>query len=213
MFNWLKNKLDAEPAKAQPKPPEVLGLRLGGAIELDDLKFKIIEPNLIISNASRTQLISAVGVVNLDEQSRLIRYYTDDDGYIQILQQGRTDADIQEVKLWYYYETKPIDTTTQWNNWLQNEVVKPNIQLEGYLFNKVWDNVKPVGMTEQTWDSNGNITTTDQFVMVYEREADSDLFESVLISAEESIIDNRADHCVVYSTGVNLSATDFKVVG
>lgn len=213
MFNWLKNKLDAEPVKEQPKSPEVLGLRLGGAIELDDLKFKIIEPNLIISNASRTQLISAVGVVNLDEQSRLIRYYTDDDGYIQVLQQGRTDADVQEVKLWYYYDTKPVDTTTQWNNWLENEVVKPNIELEGYAFSKVWDNVKPVAMTEQTWDSDGNITTTDQFVMVYEREADNDLFESVLISAEESIVDNRADRCVVYSTGVNLSATDFNVVG
>lgn len=211
MFDWFKKKKPEEPQK--PLPPEVLGLRLGGAFELDDLKFKIIEPSLIIEGAARTHLIKAVGEVQLDSQSRLIRYYTDDDGYIQILQEGNTDADIVEVKLWYFYESKPVDTQAQWDQWLNHDIVQSSWSLEGHHFDKVWENIKPVPMTETTWDQDGNTSITDQFVMVYEREAEENLHESLLVCGEEVINNNRAERCVVISTGVHLSPTDFKLMG
>ncbi|WP_407332865.1 YjfK family protein [Enterovibrio sp. 27052020O] len=211
MFSWLKkNKVTPPP---EDSAPEVLGLRLGGAIELDDLKFRLMEPVLAIEQASRTQIIKAVGEVKLDAQTRLVRFYTDDDGYFQVLQSGTSDADVSEVKLFYFYESKPVDTDAAWNDWINNKIVQPHWQLDGMTYEKVWDNTKPVAMTEKTWAEDGSISTTDQFIMVYEREAGEDIFESLLVSGEEVISGGRAEHAVVISTGIHLSPTDFTVAG
>ncbi len=212
MFDWLKKKMQA-PTPEKPKPPEVLGLRLGGAIELDDLKFRLMEPLLVIEKATRTQIIKAVGEVKLDAQTRLLRFYTDDDGFIQVLQSGSSDADVTEVKLFYFYETKPIDTEAQWNACLSNEIVKPVWGLSGFTYEKVWDNTQPVAMKEITWAEDESTSTTDQFVMVYERQAGEDVFESLLICAEEAIQDQKPERSLVISSGVALSPTDFTVAG
>ncbi|MCW8328780.1 YjfK family protein [Photobacterium sp. SDRW27] len=211
MFDWFKKK--TAPQDSAPKPPEILGLRLGGAFELDDLKLRLIEPDLVIEGASRTQLIKAVGEVQLDEQTRLLRYYTDDDGFIQVLTHGTSEADISEVKLYYFYDTKPIDTESEWKHLLHNQIVQPTWELEGHLFEKVWENSRPVAMTEKTWLENGKISETDQFVMIYEREVGNDVFESVLVAGEEQIVHHRAERSLATSTGINLSPTDFKLIG
>ncbi len=52
MFDWFKKK--KTPETPLPHSPEILGLRLGGAFELDDLKLRLIEPDLIIEGAART---------------------------------------------------------------------------------------------------------------------------------------------------------------
>ncbi|WP_028023344.1 YjfK family protein [Enterovibrio calviensis] len=211
MFSWLKkNKVTPAP---EASAPEVLGLRLGGAIELDDLKFRLMEPVLAIEQASRTQIIKAVGEVELDTQTRLVRFYTDDDGYFQVLQSGTNDADVTEVKLFYFYESKPVDTESAWNDWIDNKIVQPQWDLDGMTYEKVWDNTKPVAMTEKTWAEDGSTSTTDQFIMVYEREAGDDIFESLLVSGEEIISSGRAEHAIVLSTGIPLTPTDFSVAG
>ena len=84
--------------------------------------------------------------------------------------------------------------------------------LEEQVFTKVWENTRPVPMTETTWDQSGNMTTTDQFVMVYERQVSDDLFESLLVSGEETIVNNQHDRSVVTSTGINLTPTDFTLI-
>lgn len=215
MFSWLKKNITTSTPTAEPQAiaPEVLGLRLGGAIELDDLKFRLMEPFLTIEKACRTQIIKAVGEVTLDPLTRLLRFYTDDDGYIQVLQSGRGDADVTEVKLFYFYQSTPIDTDSAWNDWLNNKIVQPSWDLNGVVFEKVWENTHPVAMTEKTWDEDGSISTTDQFVMIYERQAGENMFESLLISGEEIMVDGRPEHAIVYSTGIALSATDFTVAG
>ncbi|WEM44714.1 YjfK family protein (plasmid) [Photobacterium sp. DA100] len=210
MFDWFKKK---QPQTPPPSSPEILGLRLGGAFELDDLKLRLIEPDLIIEGASRTQLIKAVGEVRLDEQTRLLRYYTDDDGFIQVLTHGTSEADVSEVKLYYFYESRPIDTQSQWQHLLDHEIVKPSWELEGFQFTKVWDNTRPVAMTEKTWLENGSVSETDQFVMIYERDTGNGQFESLLVAGEEKIYRNQAERCMAISTGFDLSPTDFKLIG
>ncbi|UGA55337.1 YjfK family protein [Vibrio sp. VB16] len=210
MFDWFKKKEQQPEALSAP---EVLGMRLGGAIELDDLKFRLIEEYLTIEGAARTQLIKAVGEVKLDGQTRLLRFYTDDDGYFQVLQNGKTDADVTEVKLVYFYETKPVDSDKQWEHWLATELVLPNKKLDEYTFYKAWDNERPVAMTEKTWFEDGSVTETDQFAMVYEREINSELFEGLQIIAEEKIENNQTQRSVVFSTSIDVSPTDFRIIG
>ena len=66
-------------------------------------------------------------------------------------------------------------------------------------------------MTEKTWSRGAEPTTTDQFVMLYERQV-MDEYETPMLAGEEKIIDNRKDHCMVIS-GFNVSPADIKING
>ncbi|NHB98404.1 YjfK family protein [Photorhabdus stackebrandtii] len=197
-----------------PKVPEILGLRIGGALEIDPLILKLIESDLTIENAASTQLICSVGVVDLGDNVRLVRYYTDDEGYLQVLQENVSDDGVREVSLWYFYETKPIDVQTQWDALIESGIVTPNGQydLDGTKFSRLWDNTKPVVVTEKTYHQNGTVTETDQFMMLYTRQVSDNRTEELLIAGEEKIVGNSLDRLMVKSTGIQLNQTDFKVV-
>ncbi len=207
MFDFFKKKKEEKKSHL----PEVLGLRLGGAVELDRLKMKIIEPDLTISGAAITQIIQAVGVVELDDATRLIRYYTDDDGMIQVLMNGDSDAGVQQCMLSYYYSTTPIDTDARWNSVLSTEVVQENKDLDGVHFKKLWENERPVAMTEITWTSETESSRTDQFIMLYSRQANDDIDEVLIVSAEEQLVNNEFERCLVLSTAFDLQPNDFTV--
>ena len=212
MFDWFKKK--TAPAPTTPSTPEVLGLRLGGVVEFDDLALRLIEPHVIFEGAARSQIIQAVGEVKLDDNSRLLRFYTDDEGFIQVLQQGGTeDSHVIDVKLLYFYQTQAVDTQASWDDLLQNGIVRSEWSLEGETFEKVWHNERPVAMTEKTWNA-GTLypSETDQFIMLYQRHVNDSLDEFVMISAEEKLIFNDQERALVISTGINLTPTDFKVI-
>ncbi len=202
----------------QPESPEILGLRLGGAFELDDLRLKLIEPELIFEGAARTQFIQAVGEVKLDQTSTLLRFYTDDDGFIQILNNGGLDEQhIDDVKLWYYYQTQSVASQKDWDLLLKQTISQPDFQLAGHRFERIWAsagaNHPPIAMTEKTYVEGGKTSQTDQFVMLYGRQVNADLDEFVLLAGEEKIIDRQADRCLVISTGINLRPADITIIG
>jgi len=199
--------------------PEIMGLRAGGAFELDALKLRLIEPDLIIQGAATTHLIQAVGVVVLDETTTVLRYYTDDDAFIQVLLEGgMSENHISDVKLWYFYETQSVSSQAQWDSVLQSGISQPSITLEDYTFDPVWENAvqdiaAPVAMTEKTYSNEGSTSHTDQFCMLYERKIKDDFFEYAMFSGEEKIIDNRADRCLVKMTGFDLQPADLSIIG
>lgn len=202
----------------KPKAPEIMGLYLGGSFELDALKLKLLQPQLIIEGAAHQHLIQAVGEVNLDTGGKILRFYTDDDAYLQVVMDGGdTENHITDVKLWYFYDTKTVGSDSQWRQLLKSGISIPTWELEGYNFNRVWDAVgsdsPPVAMTEKTYEEDGDTSTTDQFTMLYERELDADNVETVLVSGEEKIIDNNHDRCLVISTGFNINPADLRING
>ncbi len=204
--------------KETPSAPEIMGLRLGGAFELDTLKLRLIEPHLIIEGAAKTQLIQAVGMVKLDQSSTMLRFYTDDDSFIQvILNGGMTENHIEDVKLWYFYETKSVGSDRDWDQLLKNKISQPTYTLENQTFNRVWEGTgsdsPPIAMTENTYTEQDGQNETDQFTMLYERNINDDLDEYLFISGEEKIIENRADRCFVISTGFNLRPADITIIG
>lgn len=202
----------------KPKAPEIMGLYLGGSFELDALKLKLIQPELLIEDAASHHLIQAVGEVNLDTGGKILRYYTDDDAFLQVvLDGGDTENHISDVKLWYFYDTKTVGSSSQWQELLKQGISKPEYTLEDETFYRVWDAVgeesPPVGMTEKTWEEDGDTSTTDQFVMLYERELEQDNVETLLVVGEEKIINNNHDRCLVISTGFNISPADIRING
>lgn len=212
---WFGKTEDAE---VPITGPEILGFRLGGAFELDKLKIRLREPQLIVEGMATTQLVQAVGEVALDESSTLLRYYTDDEGYVQVLLTGgRTENHVSDVKLWYYYDTQSVSGDSDWQTLLDQQISQPSIELEGHVYTRVWDSSgqssPPVAMTEVTCSEDGKKATTDQFAMLYQRQIEDDFFEYVMYAAEEKVIDNQLDRCFVISTGIDLAAADFQVLG
>jgi hypothetical protein len=215
MFSKLFGKKDTT---KKPKAPEIMGLYLGGSFELDPLKLRLIEPELMIEKAASQHIIQAVGEVNLDTGGKILRFYTDDDAFLQvILDGGDTENHITDVKLWYFYETKTIGTEAQWKQTIASDISKPSYLLENTEYQRVWDAVgedsPPVAMTEKTYEEDGDTSETDQFVMLYERHINADETETLLVTAEEKLINNNFDRCLVISTGFNIAQADITING
>lgn len=202
----------------KPKAPEIMGLYLGGSFELDSLKLKLLQPQLTIENAASQHLIQAVGEVNLDTGGKILRFYTDDDAFLQVvLDGGDTENHITDVKLWYFYDTQTIGNESQWQSTLKSTISQPHYLLEGLEFQRVWDAVDehspPVAMTEKTWEEDGDVSETDQFVMLYERPIENGDTEALLVVGEEKIINHNHDRCLVRSTGFNIQPADITING
>ena len=215
MFSKLFGKKDTPKT---PKAPEVMGLYLGGSFQIDPLKLKLIEPSLIIESAASSHIIQAVGEVDLDSGGKILRFYTDDDAFLQVvLDGGVTENHITDVKLWYFYETKTVGTDTQWQQLLKNDISQAQYALEGNSYQRVWDavgDVSPaVAMTEKTYEEDGDVSETDQFVMLYERELDDGNIEALLVSGEEKLVGQNFDRCLVISSGFNIEQADITING
>ena len=218
MFKKLFGKSEESVSDHGKGAPEIMGLRLGGAFELDELRMRIIEPKLIIEGAAKTQFIQAVGQIKLDLDSTALRFYTDDDGYLQVLLSGGMNEEhISDVKLWYFYDTMGIANQNQWDIALEKTISQPSYELDDHEFKRVWENVgdesPPVSMTEITYTKDDAPSETDQFVMLYEREIEPDLFEYVSIIGEEKIINNHHDRCLVKATGFDIQPSDLTIIG
>ncbi|MGL1337456.1 YjfK family protein [Vibrio parahaemolyticus] len=208
----------------QPKPmtPEIGGFRLGGVFEIDSLMLRLAEPELTIEGAATSQIIEAVGVIDMGDGTRLVRYYTDDEGYIQVLINGDDDSGIEEISLWYFYDSQPIDGQQAWDNLLNNEIVKQAYDLEGTTFAPYWENDKPVCLTEKVYNKSGFVKELDSFNMLYSRNLQDDKAEDLLlpdgkteellIAGEERFINNNPDRLISRVTGIQLKISDFKVV-
>ncbi|KXI28537.1 YjfK family protein [Paraglaciecola hydrolytica] len=214
MFSRLFGK------KPEPKAstPEIMGLYLGGSFQIEPLKLRMLEPQLIIEKAASTHIIQAVGEVNLDTGGKILRFYTDDDAFLQvILDGGDTENHITDVKLWYFYSTTTIGNEQQWKSLIKDGISKAQYPLEDTRFTRVWDAVgdesPPVAMTEKTYEEDGDVSETDQFVMLYERQLDGGEVETLLISAEEKLVNDNFDRCLVISTGFNLTQGDITING
>ena len=212
------SKLFKKKRSVKPSAPEIMGLYLGGSFELDSLKLSLLEPSLTIDGAARSQLIQAVGQAPLDTGGTLLRYYTDDDAFLQVvLDGGMSESHITDVKLWHFYSTETIGSDAQWNKCVNHIISQPTYTLEGNTFTRVWEAIgeesPPVAVTETTYEEDGDISTTDQFMMLYEREIENDRVESLLVVGEEKQVGNNLDRCLVVSTGFDIQPADITING
>ncbi len=213
MFEFLKKK----PAASVPVTPEILGFRLGGCVELNDLKLRLLEGELTFETPAKQQIIQAVGKVQLDAHTAILRYYTDDEGFFQVvLEGGMGEEHIRSVQLWFFYETKGISGDREWESVLASGISMAQFELNDRRYAPVWSGIDgtspPVAMTEATTTEDGKRSTTDQFMMLYERPIGDDLSEMALLSGEEQIVDGLPQRCLVISTGIELNSADFEVI-
>ncbi len=212
------SKLFKKSAPKKPQAPEIMGLYLGGSFELDNLKLSLIEPELTIERAARSQLIQAVGEAPLDTGGTILRYYTDDDAFLQVvLDGGLSENHITDVKLWHFYDTQTIGSEAQWKTCLNTLISQPTYELDGKVYTRVWgavgDESPPVAVTETTYEEDGDVSKTDQFMMLYERPIDNDRVETLLVVGEEKLVGANLDRCLVLSTGFDIQPADISING
>ncbi|MEM0909823.1 MAG: YjfK family protein [Pseudomonadota bacterium] len=213
MFGLFKKKTSAPIVNK----PSIMGLCVGSSFDLDMLSFHLILSELTIGDVADTQLIQAAGKVELGGTT-LLRFYTDDEAWLQVVCEGGVEQEhIVDVTLFHYYDTLHVDQT-KWRRILDSEIGTPTYTLEGNEYLRVWTSVgeyhPPVAMQEKTYDDSNDISETDQFVMLFERELTDGSFEQLYLSAEETVNDNeQLEQCLVISTGVKISPTQIRVNG
>lgn len=214
MFKNLFKRQDATP---KVKVPTILGLRIGCSFELDALMLKLLNEALVTDHIAPTQLIQAVGLVDLDG-TWIYRFYTDDEAFLQVVANGQNDEDVVDVKLFHFYDTLDIGSETRWYRLLDEEIGQPTYELENHTYERVWTSVDsyhpPVAMQETTYtDTESLPSQTDQFTMLFERQIGDGNTESLLLSAEETLDGQHLSHCLVISTGITLSSAQLTIHG
>jgi hypothetical protein len=99
MFGLFEKKHE-EPALKGPKLPE--GFRLGGAVEIDQIRFRVNAGAFNFEPPATTQIIEALGTCDLGNDCMLYRLYLTDDAWIQI----NTTAGAVDQKILFTFEDK-----------------------------------------------------------------------------------------------------------
>jgi hypothetical protein len=217
----LFGKKKTEVKEVKSKFPELAGFRLGGTFRLDDLTLKILENNGLLDGARREQMIVSVGVIKFDDGVKMVRYYTNDDGYIQVEVHGDfEDINITDVTLWYFSDSEGIGTKAAWEDEL-SDVSKPVYEYEveddefieyTRAINDIDDTVN-IAATEVGETTTGEKFAVDHFYMIYERKiSDPEVFELLMVSCEERVIRNGLDHKLAYLIGYQISSNDFSII-
>ena len=198
--------------------PSIMGLKLGGSFEVDNLLLRLLESELIISGGAKAHIIQAAGLGDLDG-TWVYRFYTDDDAFLQVISEGgQEEENVVDVKLFHFYDTQDISSQAVWDELLNEKIGQSSYALEGHDFQRIWTSVtdyhNPVHMHEKTYDEPNSCSETDQFTMLFEREIADGNTESLFLSAEEKLEESgNLGRCLVISTGITITPAQIIIHG
>lgn len=215
-MEWLKKIFGQEEPDLPPPPSGLFGLRLGCALEIDDLEFRVMADELLLEFPAQSQLVEAAGFLELGAGSRIRRYYTGDDCYIQVSTTGaESETNLEDFKFFAYDDSVAPGTDAEWDEWLDARTIGAlTYEYRGKTFRRAFNvetdgPVPPIALPEKIENTAGDKYTVDNFMMLYERELTDSVLEYLLITAEESN-DGRT---ISFALGVDLSPNQLKVIG
>ena len=217
IFDWLKSPKDDK--KSKITVPSPLNLRLGCAVELDLLPWRMLREQLHCALPEGLQIIEAAGFVDLGAGASLCRFYTSDDGFIQISTSGGYEAQhIDDIKFFVFTQTHNIASQSGVNLWVSDDglIGKTQFQLDTTIYQRVWDEavpeaIEPVRFTETVHSRDSDVATyeVDHLAMLYQRSvSDDQRYEYLLASLEFSGEDEAT---AVVSLGFDLDTSSIRV--
>lgn len=97
-----------------------LNLRIGAAVDIDTLPFRMHEDALHFKLPEETMLIVAQGFIDLGDGSYVHRYYAGDDTMIQVMTvNGTEDQHVEEITLYVPYQSYYPDSVGEWAQWTE----------------------------------------------------------------------------------------------
>ncbi len=212
IFDFFKKK------KEEYALPAPLNLRLGGAVLLDLLPFQLIKDNLHFNLPEGAQTIEAVGFIDLGGGAAISRFYTADDGFIQISSTGGYETqNIDDIKLFMFEQTHNITSQRGVDLWVSDSgtIGRPEFILENTLYKRVWDKevsgrIEPVKLTEVVHTKEEGSYEVDHLAMLYQQViAGSERYEYLLSSLEFTSEDEAT---AVVSLGIDLDLTSMDIM-
>ena len=97
-----------------------LNFRIGAAVDIDTLPFRMHEKDLHIELPEESILIVAQGFIDLGDGSYVHRYYAGDDTMIQVMTvNGTEDQHVEEITLYVPYQSFYPDSAGEWAQWTE----------------------------------------------------------------------------------------------
>lgn len=212
----IKSKFRKAPVL--PSYPEPLGFRIGAAITLDSLEFRVLADKLTMKFPGETQIINAYGQIDMGGGTMVHRFYTTDDCMFQITTENGDD-NIKEVKLFVPHDEVFPATEEEWDFWIGQDGLLGDTEFElqdETNFFRAWFedsdfNVDPVEFDETvvTDKETGESFLIEHKAMLYARWIDDaeETAEWLLISAE----DTGDGASVELMLGVDITENGFSV--
>lgn len=212
----IKNLLGLKQPGAPAAGP--LGMRIGAAVEIDTLHFRMMADRLKFNLPADTLFITAEGRIDLGDGSFVRRYYTDAHTMFQILcVGGEDDAHVQEVTLYVPY-TSSYPEGPAWKAWEgpDGRQGQPTYRMDdGTLYDRIWFSdepgwASPVRFQEQVTDAENATSLIAQEAVLYGRQiTEGPGFGEYLLLAIEEHGDGRS---VELMLGVDLQRGMFDVI-
>ncbi|WP_257265803.1 YjfK family protein [Endozoicomonas sp. ONNA2] len=217
IFDWFKRKKEDE--SKITSLPSPLNLCLGSALELDLLPFQMIREQLGFSLPEGVQTIEAAGFIDLGMGALLCRFYTADDGFIQISTTGGYETqNIDDIKFFVFAQTHHIASQSGASLWVSDSglIGDKRFDLDEISYRRVWDEavpgrIEPVNFTEtvHSHDESVAVYEVDHLAMLYQRQiSDSERYEYLLASLEFSGEDEAT---AVVSLGFDLEISSMTI--
>ncbi|WP_127959702.1 DUF2491 family protein [Serratia microhaemolytica] len=174
-----------------PRGP--LGLHLSAGFTLDTLEFRLLNEQLLLKLPGEQFIIAAVGEIDLGNGSRIFRYYTTGDEFLQINTTGGSEInDIEDIKLFIYQDSSAI---SQEKNWLATiapssigtETLRWQQQRWQRMFNRdEAGSIEPIYMLETVINQDNEQWEVHNFTMGYQRRIVDETYEYLLLNGEET---------------------------
>ncbi|MGI9273913.1 MAG: DUF2491 family protein [Endozoicomonas sp.] len=206
--------------EAKASLPSPLNLRLGAAVELDLLPYQMISEQLRFPLPEGAQTIEAAGFIDLGGGAALCRFYTADDGFIQVSSTGGYDSqNINDIKLLAFEQTHHIASQQGVDQWVSDSgaIGRSEFLLNDTVYKRVWDadvpgKIEAVKLTESVYnkDSSSEPYDVDHLAMLYQRNIPgSDRYEYLLASLEFT---DENEATAVLSLGIDLNVTSMTIM-
>lgn len=217
IFDWLKSKKDD--GNKMASLPSPLNLRVGSAVELDLLPFQMMREQLRLTLPEGIQTIEAAGYIDLGAGASLSRFYTSDDGFIQVSTNGGYETqNIDDIKFFVFTQTHNIASQDGINLWVSDSglIGGKNFLLNETFYQRVWDEsvpgkIDPVNFTESVHSRDKSVAPydVDHLAMLYQRQiTGSERYEYLLTSLEFSGEDEAT---AVVSLGFDLDLSSMNI--
>ena len=201
-------------------PIAPLNLRPGGAVELDLLPFQMMADQLNFKLPKGAQTLEAFGHIDLGGGAAICRFYTADDGFIQITSTGGYETqNIDDIKLFVFEQTHNIASQRGIDLWVSDSgtIGRPEFILENTVYNRVWDadvsgKIEAVKLTERVYSREESAAPydVDHLAMLYQRQIPgNERYEYLLASLEFTEEDEAT---AVVSLGIDLEISSMGIM-
>lgn len=217
VFRTLKGLFggDAPPDPAVEAP---FGLRIGRAVALDVIRYRLEAGNLAVEVPSGTLVVSAHGRASLDAGGVIHRFYDDGNTMLQVLCVGGvTDDCVREITLYVPWDEVVPASTAEWARWdgPGSAIGAATFEADGFNFDRVWGDpatpwISPAEFVEDIRTAEGTSRSIHQKLVPYRREV-GPLVETLTLAIERDLA-SQDRGSVTFMIGYGLARADVEPV-